>query len=579
MVKRGKLFVLEGPDGVGKSTLTYALTEHLNSTGMQCDHFSFPGNEAGTLGRHIYDFHHNPAQFGVQSINPTSKQVLHIAAHLDAIERSILPTLASGRSIVLDRFWWSTWVYGRVSGIDPHSLEAMLDVEFAHWKEIRPTVVFLLSRTAPLDRDEPITLWNKLCATYAELAEEQKQYYPVQIVNNDHDITETLDQMFGTIALLTNDGVPEPAFTSRRKRGRSHSLHPTEQPTKDHTALAAVPPPTAPIIFPHLAPIVPTRVFDTYWRFAAERQMIFFRRLEGTSFPWTQDPILERYKFTNAYRASDRVSQYLIKHVIYQGDQSSEELFFRIILFKIFNRITTWELLENSLGELRFSEYSFERYDAVLTQAMSEGQTIFSAAYIMPSGESSFGYAKKHRNYLTLLESMLKDEVPARITAMRSMREVFEFLRSYPLIGDFLAYQYAIDINYSRLTNFSEMEFVVPGPGARNGIRKCFQTLGGLNEADIIRLMAEHQQEEFARLGLDFRSLWGRPLQLIDCQNLFCEVDKYARLAHPEIKGITDRKRIKQTYRCDPEPVAYWYPPKWEINHLIVKEASYDKGV
>ena len=73
---------------------------------------------------------------------------------------------------------------------------------------------------------------------------------------------------------------------------------------------------------------------------------IFFRRLEGCSPPWTHDPILARFKFTNAYRASDRVSQYLIRHVIYEGPQSSEEVFFRIVLFKVFNKIETWELLK-----------------------------------------------------------------------------------------------------------------------------------------------------------------------------------------------------------------------------------------
>ena len=49
-------------------------------------------------------------------------------------------------------------------------------------------------------------------------------------------------------------------------------------------------------------------------------------------------PILARFKFTNAYRASDRVSQYLIRNVIYEGSQSSEEVFFRTLLFKIFKQ-------------------------------------------------------------------------------------------------------------------------------------------------------------------------------------------------------------------------------------------------
>ena len=42
-------------------------------------------------------------------------------------------------------------------------------------------------------------------------------------------------------------------------------------------------------------------------------------------------------------------------------------------------------------------------------------------------------------------------------------------LYQYPTIGDFLAYQYITDLNYSTLTNFTEMEFVVPGPGAKHG--------------------------------------------------------------------------------------------------------------
>ncbi len=143
-------------------------------------------------------------------------------------------------------------------------------------------------------------------------------------------------------------------------------------------------------------------------------------------------------------------------------------------------------------------------------------------------------------------------------------------------MGDFLAYQYIIDLNYSPLTNFSEMEFVVPGPGALDGIRKCFRSLGGLNETDIIHLVVDRQEDEFARLGLTFQSLWGRPLQLIDCQNLFCEVDKYARIVHPEVKGISNRTRIKQAYRAKNEPLTYWYPPKWDINRLIPEnEVSY----
>ncbi len=110
------------------------------------------------------------------------------------------------------------------------------------------------------------------------------------------------------------------------------------------------------------------------------------------------------------------------------------------------------------------------------------------------------------------------------------------------------------------------MEFVVPGPGALDGISKCFSNLGGLNTAEIIRLVADLQDAEFERLGLNFQSLWGRKLQLIDCQNLFCEISKYSRLSHPEIDGISNRKRIKQKFTENTKPIDYWFPPKWGIN-------------
>ena len=68
---------------------------------------------------------------------------------------------------------------------------------------------------------------------------------------------------------------------------------------------------------------------NTYWQFATERQDMFFHRLHGDGFV-TDDPILKSFKFTNAYRASDRVSQYLIKRVAYQGLQTPEEFFFLV---------------------------------------------------------------------------------------------------------------------------------------------------------------------------------------------------------------------------------------------------------
>jgi hypothetical protein len=352
-------------------------------------------------------------------------------------------------------------------------------------------------------------------------------------------------------------------MTAQRKATAAPQMELALQPasrTQEHT--------TTPSVITRMAPLKPSKVYDTYWRFAAERQNIFFRRLSGEHAPWTRDRILQEHKFTNAYRASDRVSQFLIRHVIYKGDQDLREVFFRTMLFKLFNKIETWELLVKTFQEVRWDDYTFARYDSVLSGAIDSGKRIYSAAYIMPSG-GTFGYERKHRNHLRLIELLMKEHVPERLQDTRSMQEGFTILRSYPTLGDFLAYQLITDVNYSNVTDYTEMDFVIPGPGARDGIRKCFGDIGDRSEADVIRLVAEVQNGEFAARDLEFRELWGRPLQLIDCQNLFCEVDKYARVAHPDVAGRTGRVRIKQKYRQTAVPISYWYPPKWGLNEKI----------
>jgi len=315
-----------------------------------------------------------------------------------------------------------------------------------------------------------------------------------------------------------------------------------------------------------------TPVFESYWRFAAERQAIFFKRLYGANEPHlTSDPVLQTFKFTNAYRASDRVSQFLIKQVIYDRaeNQDPANQFFRVMLFKIFNKVETWTRLERAFGQVSLSSYDYDSFDEVLTQAMEGGERVYSAAYIMPSAGSALGGRYKHQSHLRLIEYMLAEQFPERLARARSMADAFEIMLSAPSIGPFLAYQYITDINYGSLTNFSEMEFVKAGPGALDGISKCFVDGDQLDPTAVITYMAENQEIWFDFFEIDFQSLFGRPLQLIDCQNLFCEISKYARAAHPEIEGVAGRTRIKQRYVPKGRPPGPWYPPKWGLNERI----------
>lgn len=326
----------------------------------------------------------------------------------------------------------------------------------------------------------------------------------------------------------------------------------------------------APLVIVRRRPPTPTRIYETLWRFACERQDVFNRRAANQPSPWTADVILQRYRFTNAYRASDRVSQYLIRHVIYRSDLpiSPREILFRILLFKLFNRIDTWQFLERELGPITFERFRFDSFAERLTWAQGQGLRLYSAAYIMPS-TGSLGERVKHRGHLRLIDRIVRDGLPEKFEEALSLEAMFRLLLSYPTLGRFLAFQLAIDINYSEVTDFSEMDFVVAGPGAVDGLRKCFVDFGDYSEVDVIRWVTDRQETDPEKLGLRFPTLYRRPLQLIDVQNLFCEVGKYARVAHPLVRGTSDRARIKQVYRPGLPAPKLFYPPKWNVNQLI----------
>lgn len=313
-----------------------------------------------------------------------------------------------------------------------------------------------------------------------------------------------------------------------------------------------------------------TPVYDLYWRFAAERQAIYFRRLEGRPPPWTDDPILANYKFTNAYRAADRVSQYLIRRVIYDDRYSTApaEIVFRTLLFKLFNKVSTWELLEEQLGPPSWQSFDAEAYDHVLGTAKTAGATLYSAAYIIPP--VGLDQTKvKHRGHLKLIDLIMRGPFVAQLEKSHDLHAVFDLLKQFPSLGDFLAFQLAIDLNYTPVIDHDEASFVVAGPGARDGLAKTFIDAAAVPAENLIAMMMECQEDGFARLGLEFRSLWGRRLQLIDCQNLFCEVSKYTRVSHPEIPGLSGRTRIKQMFRPQGASTQPWFPPKWDLNEKI----------
>ena len=293
------------------------------------------------------------------------------------------------------------------------------------------------------------------------------------------------------------------------------------------------------------------------------------KRVAGGLEPWTDDPILQKYKFCNVFRAADRVSQYMIRNVCYHDEKCSpEDRLFQIIAFRTFSKIETWQSVRRFLGHYpTLADLSNANFTKALEHAKQQNGSIYTGAFILCATDA-YGQRLKHLNHVELFRKMfLLDKLGDKLQAAKSLHEIYNLLHGYPLMGDFMSYQTAIDLNYSSLINFSENEFTQPGPGALRGIKKVFEDIGDYTPSEIIMWMVENQKQEFEKLGLQFDGLWGRPLQSIDCQGLFCETDKYCREAVPELASA--RSRIKARFTVTPQPIDLFFPPKWGINKYL----------
>ena len=147
----------------------------------------------------------------------------------------------------------------------------------------------------------------------------------------------------------------------------------------------------------------------------------------------------------------------------FKGYLSDEDTLFRIFFFRLLNKIETWTELEKRLGEVSLNNFNLDKYSKVLTK-MKEENPIYGNAFILCANKV-FGFDEKHNNHLALLKKVFtKDNLINDIIKAKSFEDLFLEFRKLPLIGNFMAYQIAID-------------FTIEGPGAIRGINKCFSDI------------------------------------------------------------------------------------------------------
>lgn len=92
--------------------------------------------------------------------------------------------------MLLDRYWWSTYVYGSAVELNSNIVQAILEPELIHWKNVNVKKIFLLEReTRERDYDEEkdkiiVGLYRKLASKDAKSI----------IIDNDGSIEEEVNK-------------------------------------------------------------------------------------------------------------------------------------------------------------------------------------------------------------------------------------------------------------------------------------------------------------------------------------------------------------------------------------------------
>jgi len=262
-----------------------------------------------------------------------------------------------------------------------------------------------------------------------------------------------------------------------------------------------------------------------YFEVARERYRIKLRRELDLPAPWTEDPVLGKFRFCNVHREDDKATVWLRKN-IRDPMKTQKGVLFGICAFRFFNRIETADLLVKHDLHRVWSPN-------VARELLRDVSPIVGGAYVVHT-PNNVGMNKLD-GVIHMLNAVWKehrhDEV--FLHGANSMEAATEYLTKYPSVGKFVAYQIAADLRYTWVLGSATdiMTWAQIGPGSSKGLgwvfyddptRFSYTSRRDTNEAQYLmrELLLESQQED------NWPKAWPAwDMQTV--QNWLCEFSKY----------------------------------------------------
>lgn len=257
--------------------------------------------------------------------------------------------------------------------------------------------------------------------------------------------------------------------------------------------------------------------------------------------PWTNDEILQNYKFTNVRREHDKETKWLIKNICSNSSLSLKNKILNIILFRLFNKSQTLELI----GLQDFDNKSLNSSIIKVKLRDKKDVPFFSNAFYTSGPKSVANKLFKNEENLVIKIILLvhlynSKKISENIVKCKSQNQVYNLLLSLPGIGKFLAYQIFVDLTYTPFFLFSENEFVIAGPGCIKGLNYIFEDFSGMNYEESLFWLRDNQIKLFSPFKYNPDELFSdlakydRFLNIMSLENCMCEISKYIRCLKKE---------------------------------------------
>ena len=264
-----------------------------------------------------------------------------------------------------------------------------------------------------------------------------------------------------------------------------------------------------------------------------ERYAIRLRKESGKPRPWTDDPILRDWRFTNIRREHDRESLWLINNISTNLDLSLQDKILNTIVFRIFSKHQTAEKL--GLPIHFTSKFNPEDYRELCNE---QGYIYFTNAFLSSGLKQGLKYYCEGEECVPLrvlwfIRHLIDCKAAKNIylETIHGGEGVYNLLTKFDSIKSFMGYQLFVDLTYIPEFPVSENNFVVAGPGCKAGLNPLFTDRDGLSHEECLFWLTDklNKKLDFTKIFTDLPKT-EQKMNVMSLENCLCELYKYHKV-------------------------------------------------